>query len=253
MSEETKKLKQKSKEYPAVTLNKAIEFVGALKDFPIGKPIAYGTAANVRGVKEATKSFKYELSAAKQFGLISNSGKVITFLEPGKRFALPTESEAVLKKLKMECFELPKLFNELIQDYKGKQLPAITMLKNVLIANHGIAPNAAYTAAQTFIDTSYEVGAVKNGILDLDVEDEVIEENSAKEYNSTDNQANNKSEEKLPVLEEQNDMFEPPLSIPFGNQRKAILYMPTGATKEDAEYTKDMILFMFKRLYGIDG
>ena len=41
------------------------------------------------------------------------------------------------------------------------------------------------------------------------------------------------------------------MNISFGDERRAILYMPIGANKEDAVYVKDMISLMFKRVYGV--
>jgi len=249
MSDENKKIKQKSKEYPAVTLGKAIEFIEALKGYPIGKPISYGTAATELKVSETTKSFRYTLSAAKQYGLISTSGKVLTFLESANRIARPTEDEIVLKELKMECFSTPKIYSELIQEYKGRSLPPIKTLENILITNHGIAPNVANSAAQTFIDTANEVDAIKNGVVDLSIE----KVNISDEADENPGEAPNTSEQQDNLLSfEKKEGFEQPLTIPFGNQRKAILYMPTEITKADAEYAKIMILAMFKQLYDID-
>ena len=82
-----KKTKPKSREYPAVTLDTAIAFVEKLKDYPQNKPISYEFAASTCGVKTTTNSFKYTLSAAKQYGLIATSaGKTITLLDPAKQF-----------------------------------------------------------------------------------------------------------------------------------------------------------------------
>jgi len=41
------------------------------------------------------------------------------------------------------------------------------------------------------------------------------------------------------------------LVIPLGNKRKAIINMPSDATAEEADYVKDMLVLMFKKLYGI--
>ena len=71
MSAEEKKTKQKSKEYPAVTLEQAIDFTRRFKDYPKSKPISYETAAKECGVSVGTKSFRYTISSAKQFGLLS--------------------------------------------------------------------------------------------------------------------------------------------------------------------------------------
>ena len=253
MAGEIKKPKQKSKEYPAVTFSKAFEFVDALKDYPMSKPISYGTAATQLKVSETTKSFKYALSAAKQFGLISTSGKAIVFLDPAKRFTRPTESELALDQLKMDCFSTPKIYSELIKEYKGNALPPIKTLENIFVTHHGVAPNVANSAAQTFIETATEVGALKNGILDLDVENDDLQNHDEDVIDNKTEQQDEFSKYQKNALEvETKEGFEAPLIIPFGNQRKAILYMPAETTKADAEYAKTMILSMFTQLYEID-
>ena len=54
----------------------------------------------------------------------------------------------------------------------------------------------------------------------------------------------------LPASEK--DEFAAPLNISFGDKRRAMLYMPIDATKEDAEYVRDMISLMFKRVYKVE-
>lgn len=253
MSAEVKKSKPKSKEYPAISLQKAIEFVEKFKDYPVGRPISYEVAAKECGVSAGTKSFRYAISAARQFGLLSTStGLTFTLLESAHRLVHPTESDAALKALKVECFSLPKLYAELIREYSGKSLPAVGTIENLLITYYSILPSAAKGAAQKFIDTATEVGVVQNGVLCLDAG--ATEESSIQDTVDSD---------EVPVDENENTAFNPltpgaqdefaaPLNIPFGDKRRAVLYMPLDATKEDAEYVRDMISLMLKRVYKVD-
>lgn len=253
MSAEVKKTKPKSKEYPAVTLDQAIDFVKKFKDYPVSKPISYDVAAKECGVSSSTKSFRYTISSAKQFGLISTStGLTFTLLEPAYRLVRPTESEAALKALKIECFSTPKLYAELIPDYIGKSLPSVGTLENLLVNYHQIMPAAAKGAAQKFIDTATELGIVQNGVLCLDVA--AAEEKPAQVATDNndvpDDNNQNAVSDVLPTSE--NDDFAAPLNISFGDKRRAMLYMPIDATKEDAEYVRDMISLMFKRVYKVE-
>ena len=121
MENQEKKTRIKSKEYPAITLNQAIEFIEKLKDLPMSKPISYELAASTIGVSANTKSFRYAISAAKQYGLIStSSGNKIAFLEPAKKLLFPTEDAISISKIKFQCFTAPKIYSELIQEYEGK-------------------------------------------------------------------------------------------------------------------------------------
>ena len=247
-----KTAKPKSREYPAVTLSGAIAFVERLKDFPQSKPISYESAAAACGVKMTTKSFKYTLSSAKQYGLIATSaGKTLTLLEPAKQFARPTKSQEELRLLKVECFKSPKLYAELIQEYEGHSLPQQQTLENILINQYSILPVVAKGAAATFITNATDIGVVQSGVLDLSIEESAA---AADETPNADTPFDEARKDAAPVedLPVGGAEFAAPLNIPFGDKRRAVLYMPMDATKEDAEYVRDMISLMFKRVYKVD-
>lgn len=249
-----KKTKVKSREYPAVTLAAAIAFIEKLKDYPLNKPISYETAAGVCGVKITTNSFKYTLSAAKQYGLISTSaGKTITLLEPAKQFARPTKSQEELRLLKIECFKTPKLYAELIKEYEGQSLPQQQTLENILVNQYSILPVVAKGAAATFITNANDLSVVQSGILDLAIESDGHEKSEEKTDEMTAD-SGSKAKEIVPFAEiaAGGEEFAAPLNIPFGDKRRAVLYMPMDATKEDAEYVRDMISLMLKRVYKVE-
>lgn len=255
MDAKEKKSKLKSKDYPAYTLEKAIEFVSKFKDFPPNKPIGYDVAAKECNVSATTKSFVYILSAARQYGLIATStGRSFTLLPAATRLIRPTETSGALQLLKVECFSNPKLYSELISSYSGKSVPAPSTLENVLVTYHGILPAVAKKAAQTFIDTANEVGVVQNGILNIDIE--LIEERDESATPEEKNKAPNTELilEEIPPATDLTpvDKFAAPLNISFGDKRRAILYMPIDATPDDAEYVKAMIALMFKKVYGVE-
>ncbi len=249
METSEKKVKARSKEYPAITLGQAIEFVTKLKDYPVGKPISYDAAAKALNVSASTKSFTYAISAARQYGLVSTSaGGTLTFLSPANRLVRPTESVQELTRLKVQCFTAPKLYGELINQYNGRSMPPVKILENVLINSYGITTSAAQNAAQTFIDTADEVGAVQNGVLNLDVNIESTSEYLTVKPSTAEPGANTQvTNAAIDVGEE----FDKPLSIPFGDQRRALLYMPLDIESDDAEYALEMIKLMFKKVYGV--
>ena len=253
MNDEEKKSRPKSKEYPAVTLGQAIEFVTKFKDYPHGKPISYDVAAKECGVSSTTKSFRYTMSAAKQFGLISTSaGLTFTLSQSAYRLIRPTEDDKVLRKLKVECFSNPRMYSELIMEYNGKSIPNASTIENVLVNYHHILPNAAAVAAQKFIDSATEIGVVQNGVLCLEDIDKI--ENQEVETLAINTQRSEPRGEAVAESELPSAMgeFAAPLNIPFGDRRRAVLYMPMDATKEDAEYVKDMISLMLKRVYKVE-
>ncbi|MHB8072045.1 MAG: hypothetical protein ACYDHF_08910 [Candidatus Cryosericum sp.] len=249
-----KKNKPKSREYPGVTLSAAISFVEKLKDYPHNRPISFDVAAKECGVSARTKSFTYALSAARQFGLVSTSGgNTMLLLEPATRLVRPTESAETLQSLKIECFKKPKLYSELIAQYTGQSIPQVQILENILVSHYDIISGVARAAADTFIRTATEIGAVHNGVLDFTPE--LLQQSSDAPAEDVANSSSNltaSAAETGSKQPETSDEFAAPLSVPFGDKRRAILYMPTGATREDAVLVKDTIALVFKRVYGVE-
>lgn len=263
MDNQERASKPRSKEYPAVKLEEAISFVAKFKDYPTGKPIGYTAAAKECGVSPSTKSFRYTISTAKQFGLISTAaGLTFTLLESAYRLVRPTENDAALQQLKLECFRNPKLYAELIDEYEGRSVPSVGIIENLMVNYHSIMPAVAKKAAQVFVDTANEVGAIQNGVLCMDVStndpptsgavtSRAEEEFAAQdEVLSKDTQGQNVAN--VGMLLPESEDFAAPLNIPFGDKRRAVLYLPIDATKEDAEYVRDMIDLMLKRVYKVD-
>lgn len=252
MDQQPKIAKQKSKEYPAVTLERAIEFVQKLKDYPISKPISYDIAAKAMQISTTTKSFTSTLSAAKQFGLIATStGQAFSFTELAKRFLFPTED---LSSVKLQCFSSPKLYQALIKEYENKALPPQSTLENVLVAHYSIAPNAKSLAAKTFLDTAFEVGAVQSGILSLTLANNTS--STEPECNGAaiiDDETSRRASFEMSEADAKDLLTYEKLVVPFGQQKQAMLYVPNDLSTEDAEYLRDMISLMFKRLYKISN
>ena len=128
---EDSKMKARSREYPAYTLNETIEFLKNVKDFPKDKAIGYDTVAEQIGVKSCTKSFLYKISSARQFGLITVSARTITLTANAYEILFPTKSEKELNEIKKSCFATPSIYRELIESYSGKELPNEKTLKNI--------------------------------------------------------------------------------------------------------------------------
>lgn len=259
---ESKKTIIRSKEYPGATLNQAIEFVVGLKDFPMSKPLTYDAAAKALNTSINTKSFKFKLSAAKQYGLISlSSGKTFSFLEISKHFLFPHESEKEIEKLKKKCFSNPTLYAELIKDYEGKSLPLGSTLANIFISQYGIAPAASESAAFTFLKSAEQAGAMISGVLNLseDIENDMGEKTEEDkdiddekglrqvEYNEKKQDYTNNNV--ISVIESSNQET---FRIPLGRKENATLNFPESMSKETAQYLNFMIYQMLKNLYGID-
>jgi hypothetical protein len=254
MGDTKKSTKQRSREYPAITLNSAIAFVQKLENYILSGSVAYGLAAEALGVTKATKSFTYTLSAAKQFGLISTeTGQIIKFLEPSSTF-ISLKDDTAIRRLKLQCFRKPKLYIALIDKFKGVSLPSTEALANLLEKQYDIAPAVTSVAADVFLKTANEAGANQNGILTMNLEQKDGQDNSNDNIKNT----SPNTTDAVPIdssanLKQSGDNYAKPLSIPFGDERQAILYMPIDTSQKEAKYVKDIILLMLQRVYGIDG
>lgn len=251
--------RDKSKDYPAHSVIDAIGFIEKFKSYPSNRPISYDSAAKEMSLSAATSSFKYMLSAARQFGLIKmERGRTFILTDLAVRIIRPTEeNDEVLRNAQIECFKTAKLYSELIKQYQGQSLPTGKTLENVLVNYHGITAKAAAKAADVFIRSANEIGIVINGVLDLHAFDEEYPKEDV-ETNKTDSKEDEASHifnSGLPT-----DSFHmpgievkmaAPLTIPLGGKRAAILYMPEDACKNDAEYVSGMIGLMFKQLYEL--
>lgn len=249
-----KKKKDRSREYPAYSLDSAIEFLGNFKDFPYGKPIAYATAAKLLDVNMRTKSFMYKLSAARQFGLIAtSSGSTFTFTQNGNALVQSNQSGGESIAMRIECFKNPKLYKELIHSYENKSMPSKNILRTILVSSHGIVDSVADQAADVFLKTAREVGVEQNGVLSFEKFTEKPEVTSQSIRAQDEPAAISLSEQESYVPDLSLGMeFDAPLSIPFGDKRKALLYMPMNISSEDARYALDMIKLMFRRMYKIE-
>lgn len=241
--------KNRSKAYPAYSLNEALNFLEKFIDYPMHRPISIETASKEIGINSKTKSFTYKISTAKQFGLITiikGTGFCIT--EIGYKIIRPTEPEEEIQKYKINCFKLPPLYEKLISDYNGKSIPTSKIFENILMNNYGITPNVANLVASKFIETANELGVILNGILDLEnpikSNNKETNENLVSDANNVDT---NLEKEEADALGEDSKLV-----IPMNNNRSAKLIMPQNVEKKEAEYVLQMINIMFKQLYDLN-
>lgn len=240
----------KSKMYPSVSMTEAFEVCEKSKKYPLKKPISYTTLADDYGLKNTnTKSFKYKISTAKQLGLIATTGNTLTLTDWGSAIAHPT-SEQETQMIRKLCFGEPPLYKELISLYNGKALPNVTSLSNLLVRDYQIMENAKTTAAKIFLDMAQEADVVKAGVLSYNIDKEAIHDEPMpqKEVKPIEEMSPHAPEAEISCFKDTVSGYEP-LIVPLGQQRKAMLYMPSDATKEEAEYVKSMIEIMFKQLY----
>lgn len=269
MSNETEKTNTlattKSSLYPAYSIENVIEFLLLTKNYPAGRPISYEAMAESCGLKSSnTKSLKYRISSAKQFGCITTANRTILLTELGTALLNPISDEELIQN-KVAAVKNPSLYQKLIERFENHELPKQNILENILVREYRITDSSKSSAAETFLKCMHEVGADCAGVLSFSGISTTLSENTTTNNAAEDlesnmdpaeqNQPNDNTTLVLPETQfvQENEEYEAPLTIPMGKQRKAILYMPVNADAKDAEYVKNMINMMFTNLYGLNG
>lgn len=261
MENNGKQGKPRSKEYPANSINQAIEFIEKFKMFPRNKSISYSVAAQEFGVKPSAKSFAYKLSSAKQFGLISTSSGTFNITELGLEFMFPTKKEEQLKVIKKQCLENSAIYRDLIESYEGRPMPDEVTLSNILVQHYGIVPTVSRKAAEVFIQSVNEAKLIISGVLDLNIdedtsnieaeENEVVEPTKLEEYTKPEEPIKlRKIVETYNDNEIQTDSGYESLVIPLGNRKNAILRFPSDINNKQVGFISNMIKLTLDQLCG---
>lgn len=168
MSEEVLKIsREKSAMYPAYTINEALENFVKIVDSFGSKKVSVEIVAKTMGVSVSTKSFARKMSAARQYGLIVVSNKMIELTTLAKSILYPVSNDTDVYL--MEAFKKPQIYEKLINRFNGRVLPNIDILSNVLLeAEFSITKNVKDLVAQKFIDNCTDLGILSNGILNID-------------------------------------------------------------------------------------
>ncbi|MEL7408682.1 MAG: hypothetical protein AAFN00_17300, partial [Cyanobacteria bacterium J06558_2] len=162
----------------------------------IAKAIGYSNAKN--------GSYKSIKAAAKNFGLVNYDGTRSISVEEMWIEALHSEDSASIKQARKQSVLKPNLYQQIIEEYKDRQLPEVDKLSRELHLNpkYGILQDAAAIAARIFLESAEYTGIINsnryitiendceqktsltdvNDISDLQNEDLVINESQANKY-----------------------------------------------------------------------
>lgn len=149
--------KEKSKNYPGLTLESAISIVTAAR--ALGKSIAKSTLSAIgrADAKGSIKSgaFLRKLAALSQYGFIEIEGDNIKFTDTAEAIIYPTGNNAQKDKEKsiIKAFLTPSTFYDLYNQLE-KNLPiSIHLIRNKSIREIGITPNGVNNFIRSFIDS----------------------------------------------------------------------------------------------------
>lgn len=247
--------REKSALYPAVTWEECIDFIKNIDTFK-QKTVAYKAVAELYGLTSVTtKSFTKKVGTAKQFGLITTSSSTIQLTEIAKKILYPVSND--IREVELECFRLPPLYNALINDYDGKQVPDQKLLSNVLMNNYKISKAAKDSAAKIFLVNCEQFNLIKAGVLcyseGLEKERLLIDEYEQVTENETE-KANKETivpvsvTEKLATNQENEYIVQ---TYPVESGKVAKIVIPIDSTEDDLYAIRDLLEVIMKRKFKI--
>ena len=161
-----KKTRKRSASYPAFSLQEVIEATKSLKEKLGDGPYSREHMATALGYKGVTGSSGMKIASCVHFGLLERNGNTYSQSELASRY-FNYLSDDERTQILIEAFSRPALYQKLIEEYGSKSLPQ--MLESIFVRNHGIQENAARGAVANFRESAEFVGALKNGVLNVEV------------------------------------------------------------------------------------
>jgi hypothetical protein len=127
--------------YARVPLEEAMKVPLALKEKNGGNAWPPSEVATAVGLKLKTNGFFYLAAASRDYGLTSGGrdSKTIELTPFGRELVYAPDS-ATEARLKQEAFLKIEKFNQVLEYYKGSQLPEMKYLQNTLQKEFGLSP-----------------------------------------------------------------------------------------------------------------
>ncbi len=162
-TETADKHKLRSKLYPRYDLEKAVLFIENVSKLGGSSVSAEAVAADMN--KSTTNStFIGRVSSARQFGLVDLGKGRLSLTALAQRILYPV-STLDQQAAKKEAFSNPPLYKDLISSFRGKKIPEMSSLGNILKLDYGIQTAAREIAASNFVSSAEFGGLLKNGLL----------------------------------------------------------------------------------------
>jgi hypothetical protein len=152
--ENDKRKIERSAAYPNAPIEQSIEFVRQIRKPFLKAVFTRESLSAILGKSEV----KREVSTASQYGLLEKlAGEGYRITQLAEHILDPISPEEKADNC-VECFKKPKLYNELIEKYKGHTLPSDEQLRVILTRQHGITSAAAPQVVEVFIENAIYVG-----------------------------------------------------------------------------------------------
>jgi len=232
-NKKSKKTREKSSQYPPYDLNACMEFVRIVDKLGGKQQVAEGSLLSALGLTSSnTKSYTGKLSSCRQFGLLYFKTGFLSITERARLILYPTEEQrdAQIKKLIIEAFRSPALYQKLVKRFDGKSLP--NTLANILMNEYKIAKAVMNSAVKVFISSAKFAGVLgDNNVLQVGQTYEAV----AGEVPSAEPEIP-ETEQGMPTMGQVHS-----LKLVLSSGKSAQITVPSDVTKTDVEKLKKML------------
>jgi hypothetical protein len=173
---EVKRGRQRSPNYPAISLREAVERVGKLyaADKKAGSPV--DAALIHMGFSGRNGKAMTVLSALRKFGLVEDAGGRIAPTQRAIEILVLPEGDDRRTVALHDSALSPEIFRELYEQYRESGIPSDATLRSELIAYKGFNPNAVGDFVADFRDSLDFAGLTTDGALSFGQNEEPVRE-----------------------------------------------------------------------------
>jgi len=225
-----KKTIERSISYPAFSIEYAFDLTRKIY-LQFGSS-AHNTRETIAKVLRMSSNYlTIPLSTATQYGLLEMKSKI--GYNPTSLFVqyYKPESEEEKRGAQLQCLKNPKLYDALLNAYKGNKLPSAQALATTLFRRYNIAENASLKAAEIFIDNLKTLSLLdeENNLLDPEQTELVANDSIPQDINNSNNLNNNTAA--IPTTNQ--SLTDLSMGIKLNDGRKATLVYPENITDND--------------------
>lgn len=232
----TKRVREKSAQYPAYDLSSCIEFVQVVDRLGRNQVAEGSLLSELRLGSRSTKSYTGKLSSSRQFGLLHFKAGLLSITDRANLMFYPTEEQEEqkdfqIKKLRIEAFRSPPLYQKLISKFDGKVVPKLETLGNIFMNEYKIAKAVKNSAAKVFVTSATFAGVLGD--------DNVLQ--VSRQYESIAGEVPAESEiaetgQKPPPMGQVHS-----LKLALSSGKSATITVPSDITRADVERLKSLL------------
>ena len=234
-NKKSKKPREKSAQYPSYDLSSCIEFIQIVEKLGGKQEVAESSLLTELRLKSSnTKSYTGKVSSCRQFGLLDSKAGFLSITERARLILYPTEEQKDVqsKKLTIEAFRSPALYQKLIKRYEGKTLLKTDTLANILMSEYKIAKAVKNNAAKVFISSAKFTGVLgDNNVLQVRRTYEAI----TGEAPSAETEIPETGQKPPPMGQVHS------LKLALSSGKSATITVPSDITRADVERLKSML------------